>query len=145
MFYSGLDPETLEPVPCARTAKEKKMMKALVFYWDKEHWPLAREALKLAGRSDLIGRAPHCLVPPDYGATASETARKSKSRSSRVKGPTLDGGERSVTQKRSSNHNRSVSKSRPLDQNRLATQKRDDSRTQGNGERRARSFTRPHQ
>jgi uncharacterized radical SAM protein YgiQ len=104
MFYSGLDPETLEPVPCARTAKEKKMMKALVFYWDKEHWPLAREALKLAGRPDLIGRAPHCLVPPDYGATASETSKKPKSRSPRTKGP-----------------------------------------TQGKGERRTRSFTRPHQ
>ncbi len=71
MFYTGLDPETLQPVPCARSAKEKKMMKALVFYWDSEHWPLAREALKAAGRRDLIGRAPHCLVPPDYGATAS--------------------------------------------------------------------------
>lgn len=71
MFYTGLDPETLQPVPCARTAREKKMMKALVFYWDSEHWPLAREALKEAGRKDLIGRAPHCLVPPDYGATAS--------------------------------------------------------------------------
>lgn len=81
MFYTGFDPETLAPVPCARTAKEKKMMKALVFYWDKEHWPLAREALKAAGRSDLIGRAPHCLVPPDYGATASETGRVRKDRS----------------------------------------------------------------
>lgn len=69
MYYSGLDPETLEPVACARTAKEKKMMKALVFYWDSQHWPLAREALYAAGRRDLIGRGPHCLVPPDYGAT----------------------------------------------------------------------------
>ena len=69
MYYSGLDPETLEPVACARTAKEKKMMKALVFYWDSQHWPLAREALYAAGRRDLIGRGTHCLVPPDYGAT----------------------------------------------------------------------------
>src|SRR5690606_12821967 len=80
MFYSGLDPETLQPVPCARTAKEKKMMKALVFYWDSEHWPLAREALKEAGRKDLIGRAPHCLVPPDYGATAAPKSNSVKSR-----------------------------------------------------------------
>lgn len=75
MFYSGLDPESLEPVACARSAKEKKMMKALVFYWDSQHWPLAREALRLAGRKDLIGRAPQCLVPPDYGATAAAPTR----------------------------------------------------------------------
>ncbi|MFO0679261.1 MAG: DUF3362 domain-containing protein [Polyangiaceae bacterium] len=46
------------------------MMKALIFYWARQHWPLAREASKKAGRADLIGRAPHCLVPPDYGSTA---------------------------------------------------------------------------
>ena len=45
-------------------------MKALLFWWDENHWPLAREALKEAGRMDLIGRAPACLIPPDYGVTA---------------------------------------------------------------------------
>lgn len=72
MYYSGHDPFTLDPVPSVRDARQKRMLKALVFYWDKEHWPLAREALALAGRKDLIGRAPHCLVPPGYGATAPE-------------------------------------------------------------------------
>jgi len=71
MFYSGVDPLTMKPVHTATDMREKRMMKALVFYWDEEHWPLAREALKKVGRQDLIGRAPHCLVPPDYGATAS--------------------------------------------------------------------------
>lgn len=71
MFYSGVDPLTMKPVYTATDMREKRMMKALVFYWDEEHWPLAREALKKVGRQDLIGRAPNCLVPPDYGATAS--------------------------------------------------------------------------
>jgi uncharacterized radical SAM protein YgiQ len=70
MFYTGLDPLTMKPVYTATELREKRMMKALIFYWDEEHWPLARDALKLAGRTDLIGRAPHCLVPPDYGTTA---------------------------------------------------------------------------
>ncbi len=70
MFYTGLDPLTGEPVYTATDMREKRMMKALIFYWDEQHWPLAREALMKAGRSDLIGRAPHCLVPPDYGATS---------------------------------------------------------------------------
>ncbi len=68
MFWTGLDPLTGEPVYTATEMREKRMMKALIFYWDEAHWPLAREALKKAGRSDLIGRGAHCLVPPEYGA-----------------------------------------------------------------------------
>ncbi|MBK6463755.1 MAG: YgiQ family radical SAM protein [Myxococcales bacterium] len=71
MFYTGTDPLSGEPVYTATDMREKRMMKALIFYWDEQHWPLAREALVKADRADLIGRAPHCLVPPDYGATAS--------------------------------------------------------------------------
>jgi hypothetical protein len=48
--------------------REKRMMKALIFYWDAQHWPLAREALKKCGRADLIGRGPHALVPPEGAA-----------------------------------------------------------------------------
>jgi uncharacterized radical SAM protein YgiQ len=70
MYYTGFDPFSLEPVYSAKELREKRMMKALVFYWDKEHWPLARTALERAGRADLIGRRPECLVPPGYGATA---------------------------------------------------------------------------
>ena len=70
MYYTGIDPLTNEPVYTATDLREKRMMKALVFYWDEQHWPLAREALRAAGRTDLIGRAPHCLVPPEYGVTA---------------------------------------------------------------------------
>jgi uncharacterized radical SAM protein YgiQ len=65
MFYTGTDPLTGEKVYSATDLREKRMMKALIFYWDAQHWPLAREALKKAGRGDLIGRAPHCLVPFD--------------------------------------------------------------------------------
>jgi hypothetical protein len=45
------------------------MMKALLFWWDETSWPLAREALRKAGRRDLIGRAPQCLVPPEHGVS----------------------------------------------------------------------------
>jgi len=59
MYYTGIDPLTMKPVPVARDLREKRMMKALLFYWDKSHWPLAREALAKAGRRDLIGK----LIP----------------------------------------------------------------------------------
>jgi uncharacterized radical SAM protein YgiQ len=64
MFYTGVDPLTMKPVYAARDLREKRMMKALLFYWDSSYHPLAREALRAAGRRDLIGRRPECLVPP---------------------------------------------------------------------------------
>jgi uncharacterized radical SAM protein YgiQ len=65
MYYSGYDPQTLEPVTTVRALREKRQLKALVLYWDPEQWPLAREALRQAGRRDLIGSGPHCLIPGD--------------------------------------------------------------------------------
>jgi uncharacterized radical SAM protein YgiQ len=78
MFYTGVDPLTGEPVYTARDMREKRMMKALIFYWDAQHWPLAREALKKAGRADLIGRHPGALVPPEGAAdrVAAEVAQR---------------------------------------------------------------------
>ncbi len=67
MYHTGIDPLSMEPVYTATELREKRMMKALIFYWDPQHHELARDALRKVGRSDLIGRAPTCLVPPDYG------------------------------------------------------------------------------
>ena len=64
MYWTGLDPLTMEPVYAATGLKEKKLQKALLLYWNPEQWPLAREALTQAGRAELIGRGPKCLVPP---------------------------------------------------------------------------------
>jgi radical SAM superfamily enzyme YgiQ (UPF0313 family) len=66
MYFTGLDPLTGEPVYVARDLREKRMMKALIQYWDEEQWPIAREALKKAGRAELIGKAQHCLIPPEW-------------------------------------------------------------------------------
>jgi len=71
MYFTGLDPLTGKPVHVARDLREKRMMKALLFYWDAQHWPLAREALMKAGRRDLIGK----LVPAGDGFTASRAPR----------------------------------------------------------------------
>jgi len=78
MFYTGVDPLTGEPVYTARDMREKRMMKALIFYWDAQHWPLAREALHKAGRADLIGRHPGALIPPE-GAADRVAATKTSS------------------------------------------------------------------
>ncbi len=65
MYHTGIDPLTMQPVYVAKGLRAKKLQKSLLLYWDAAQWPLAREALHEAGRSDLIGTAPHCLVP--YG------------------------------------------------------------------------------
>jgi hypothetical protein len=41
------------------------MQRALLQFNNKRNWPLIREALKEAGREDLIGRGRECLVPEE--------------------------------------------------------------------------------
>ena len=67
MYYTGKDPFTGAPVYTARVLRDKRMQKALLLYWDPAHHDLAREALVKAGRRDLIGTGPRCLVPPATG------------------------------------------------------------------------------
>ncbi|MGE0791091.1 MAG: YgiQ family radical SAM protein [Sandaracinaceae bacterium] len=67
MYVTGLDPFTGQPVYTARSARDKRMQKALLLYWDPEHHELAREALALAKRRDLIGSGHGALIPPARG------------------------------------------------------------------------------
>ena len=76
MYWTGMDPLAWEPVYTAVGLREKKLQKALILYWDELQWPLVREALVQAGRSDLIGHGKGCLVPPERaGAAAAVRAR----------------------------------------------------------------------
>ncbi|MBL8917046.1 MAG: DUF3362 domain-containing protein, partial [Archangium sp.] len=75
MYFTGIDPLKMEPVFVAKGLKEKRLQKALILYWNPEHWDDAREALTQAGRSDLIGRGPKALVPAE---TAQERARRQR-------------------------------------------------------------------
>jgi hypothetical protein len=70
MYYTGLDPFTKQPVYTAKDLKEKRLQKALLLYWDPSHHDEVREALLEAGRGDLIGTKPNCLVPPAAGKGA---------------------------------------------------------------------------
>jgi uncharacterized radical SAM protein YgiQ len=63
MFYTGIDPLTMEPVPVVRDLRDKKLMKSLLYWWDPAQHDLAREALRKAGRLDLVGNGAKCLVP----------------------------------------------------------------------------------
>ena len=63
MFYTGVDPMTGEAVYTARTDREKLLQRALLLRHKPEFQDKAREALREAGRSELIGRGPGCLAP----------------------------------------------------------------------------------
>ena len=65
MFYTGLNPATMEPVYVPRTPQEKRMQRVLLQYYKPENRREVIQALLAAGRPDLIGTGPHCLVPPD--------------------------------------------------------------------------------
>ncbi len=64
MYVTGLDPLSEKPITVIRDLREKKLLKALLFWWDEEKWPLAREALSRAGRRDLIRGGARGLIPP---------------------------------------------------------------------------------
>lgn len=71
MFYTGVDPRTMEPVYIPRDPHEKAMQRALIQYRKPENYKLVKEALRKAGRKDLIGYGAKCLirpVPPKPGA-----------------------------------------------------------------------------
>lgn len=64
MFYSGLDPHTMEPVYIPKSPHEKAMQRALMQFNHPGNYRLVREALHKTGRSDLIGYGRHCLIKP---------------------------------------------------------------------------------
>ncbi len=65
MFYTGLDPYTLQSVYVPRTPQEKAEQRALLQYFKRENRPLVVAALRRAGREDLIGYGKNCLIPPE--------------------------------------------------------------------------------
>ena len=65
MFYTGIDPNTMQKVYVPKTAKEKAEQRALLQYFKPENRQIVLSALKKAGRFDLIGTGKNCLVVPD--------------------------------------------------------------------------------
>ena len=78
MFYTGLDPETLEPVYVPRTEREKAEQRALLQYFKPENRALVLSALKKEGRLDLIGTGQNCLVAPDKGERYAKPQKQKK-------------------------------------------------------------------
>lgn len=66
MYYTGYDPRTMEKVYVPTNPHEKAMQRALIQYRNPKNYDLVEEALKKAGRTDLIGYDKKCLIRPRY-------------------------------------------------------------------------------
>lgn len=64
MYYTGVDPRTMQPVYVPHNPHEKAMQKALMMYRKPENYDLVKEALIKSGRQDLIGFDKKCLIRP---------------------------------------------------------------------------------
>ncbi len=62
MYWTGLDPMTMKPVETAKRLKDRNVQRALLQFFAPENWATVRDVLRRAGREDLIGDGPDCLI-----------------------------------------------------------------------------------
>lgn len=75
MYFTGVDPRTMEPIYTAKSPHEKALQRALIQYRDPKNRDLVLEALRKAGREDLIGFDSRCLVRPQRRRNAPEAGK----------------------------------------------------------------------
>ena len=112
-YYTGINPMTEKKVYVTTDYHEKQLQRALLQYSKPENANLVREALKKAGREDLIGNSPNCLVKQAFGqgGRSMYTPRNSKSPSKRpAKSMERPGRKPSARTKKSKNDSRVASK-----------------------------------
>jgi len=80
MYYTGIDPAGMRPVDAARGAKDRKVQRALLQFFLPRNYFTVRRALTDAGRTDLIGRGPDCLIPAHPPKEAIEARREKRDR-----------------------------------------------------------------
>lgn len=78
MYYTGLNPLTGEKVYVARRPEEKEMQRALMQYKNPANYDIVHKALCLAGRRDLIGFGPKCLIAPRKTKKELQTGKRSR-------------------------------------------------------------------
>ncbi len=64
MFYTGLNPYTMEEIYVPKKPEEKELQRALLQYYKPENKALVTKACIIAKRRDLIGTGKDCLVAP---------------------------------------------------------------------------------
>jgi uncharacterized radical SAM protein YgiQ len=85
MFHTGIDPETMKPVQVATRPSDRALQRALLQFFLPENYFEVKKALKRAGREDLIGDGPECLIPARPSPQARE-ARDAKAADKKQRG-----------------------------------------------------------
>ncbi len=78
MYYTGVDPRTMQPVYVTHNPHEKAMQRALIQYKNPANYDLVEEALIKAGRTDLIGTDAKCLIRPRRNTPAKKAPNVSR-------------------------------------------------------------------
>jgi uncharacterized radical SAM protein YgiQ len=81
MYRTGLDPRTMQPIHVP-SAKEKQFQRSLLHFNKPEQHALVIEALTQAGRQDLIGTKPECLIQRKKNRNREEDNRLRQARKS---------------------------------------------------------------
>jgi len=75
MYHTGLDPMTMKPVETVTKLRDRKVQRALMQFFAPENYFTVHKALTEAGRTDLIGSGPKCLIPAKAPKEAREARR----------------------------------------------------------------------
>jgi len=85
MFFTGLDPYTIESVYVAKSSEEKSMQRALLQYFIPKNQRTVIQALQKAGRTDLIGNDKKCIVAPDKDFLIAQRQKQQNQKGRNVK------------------------------------------------------------
>ena len=95
MYYTGIDPRTMQSVFVTKDYKEKQMQRALLQFRKPENYRLVADALKKANRTDLIGYSPQCLIKPLKGDNTNGKTSERKDGFRKNKGKSENRGRKS--------------------------------------------------
>ncbi len=110
MYYTGLDPRTMNQVYVPKDYKEKKMQRALLQFKKTENYILVLDALKAADRLDLVGFGPNCLIKPTKGEFKNGNTSQRKNSVRKNKGKSEKGNRRIEGKGRSARSRRNHSR-----------------------------------
>ena len=107
MYYTGLDPYTMESVFVPTTPEEKAMQRALLQYFNPKNKQLVLKALRKAKRFDLIGSGKNALIE---GTAETHSSSNGKPRPANQKKKPQKGNQRSWQPKDTTKKGKKVSR-----------------------------------
>ena len=99
MYYTGLNPLTMEEVYVPKNPHEKAMQRALIQYRRPENYDLVKEALIKEHREDLIGFGPECLIRPRKPQEDASAGKRPERHNTSGKNPKVKGNDRHESHK----------------------------------------------